>query len=149
VSRFRSAPTAVPIWIVAVVFLYASCSRTSKTPLEPLVIRSATVQFPIGARLDNSVAKSPASVRVTWANASAVKTRCGERADAELVFGPSLLPPSYWNCGRYNPFAGGSADGECPISNVCVAAILGVQMICESDDDACRGVAESFATTSP
>jgi hypothetical protein len=93
--------------------------------------------------------ESPASVRVTWANASAVKTRCGARADAELVFGPSLLPPSYWNCGRYNPFAGGSADGECPISNVCVAAILGVQMICESDDDACLAVAESFATTSP
>jgi hypothetical protein len=117
----------------------ASCSH-------PLAVGATVFQFPAFAHVVSATDDSRVT-EIVWSPASAKNFRCGERAEAAITFGPSLLPPSYSNCGRYDFFEGGSSEGECPVSHVCVAAIRQAQLVCVSDDESCVAVATAFAGT--
>jgi hypothetical protein len=115
---------------------------TGRRELKALTVGARTLMFPNGARL----AESDGAVQVvSWAPLDSSRTRCGSRAEARLQAKSMGLPDSFSTCGAHNYFAGGSSDGECPATTVCVARRGQLEMKCESDDDACRAVVEAFA----
>ena len=131
--------------LFSLLVLGGSCASEPPTVLQSLSVGAMTVQVPRGARLRGVGDDGARVARVSWGSESAAQTRCGERAELEIRFGPSLLPAGFYSCGLHDAFAGGSSHDACPVDHVCVAARPDAHMVCVSPDTACLAVARAFA----
>jgi hypothetical protein len=65
-------------------------------------------------------------------------------ARAELRESRDAIPEGVSHCWRYDYFEGGSSEGDCPATTVCVARRDWTEMTCYSDDRACEAVVAAF-----
>lgn len=112
-----------------------------RTPLVALAVGSETVLLPPGAHLVEAAGPRRSA---SWAPPGKEKTRCGVRAEADLRESANAIPDGVSHCWEHDYFEGGSSEGDCPTSTVCIARRGWTEMTCTSDDRVCEEVVAAF-----
>lgn len=115
----------------------------SDTPAALVVTRvgSEDVMLPAGARVEQT---TDGGSSATWVDPATTGTRCGQRAGVMLAPARPFFPEVSL-CGTHDFFAGSSAEGECPVTTVCLARRGSTELTCLSDDASCLSIAKAFA----
>jgi hypothetical protein len=112
-----------------------------RTSLVPLALGSETVLLPPGARVVEAEGPKRSA---SWAPPAAEKTRCGARASVDPRESAGAIPDGASHCWQHDTFEGGSGQGDCPVSTVCIARRGRTELTCTSDDLACEEVVAVF-----
>lgn len=103
--------------------------------LVPVALPGGVVLLPQGAWvLDGGLA-------ARWGQEA---SRCGA-AEFTVLPTQGLLLEGLVLCGEANPWAGGSADGECPVLTVCTGRRGVQEAFCSSPDESCRQVVNAWS----